>query len=289
MGQSKAQEKERAMPFSLGLPIFDESTGKYVTRKPAAKPVKKSVHNPARLRDMTPFHKGYDSIHKNKRAKKASSADSKGRKSSLDLESEPEYNRSRFLGHGDGKNPSVYNPYNGRYERLSFNELGVCESQSGNAPSARPGNYGIVHGTIEQKGFVGQKNGGLAVDNPVVLFPGDPLAVAARKARELEEEFPGMPLDKALVQKKRKIASEKEATNHPAKKRAKSSTNTPDNQLKLRVDLAAWFEHGKGASHSSRLPTAGNTRRPKRRASQHSAMPVPRNTSTGLLSPPETQ
>lgn len=288
MGQNKAQEKQRAMPFSLGLPIFDESTGKYVTRKPAAKPAKKSVHTPARLRDMTPFHKGYDSVHKNKRAMMASSVDSKGRTSSVNPELEPEYNRSRFLGHGDGKNPSVYNPSNGRYERLSFNEMGVCESHSGNAPSARPGNYGIVHGTIEQKGFVRQKNGGLAADNPVVLFPGDPLAVAARKARELEEEFPGMRLDKALVQKKRKIASEKEATDHPAKKRVKSSTKLPDNQLKPKVDLAAWFKRGEGASQSSRPPTAGNTSRPKQRASQRPAVPVPRNTSTGLLTPPET-
>ncbi|KAL1850586.1 hypothetical protein Plec18170_006871 [Paecilomyces lecythidis] len=287
MGQNKAQEKDRAMPFSLGLPIFDEATGKYVSRKPAAKPAKKSIHTSAKLRDMTPFHKGYDSVHKNKRAKMAASADPKGR-TSVNPESEPEYNRSRFLGHGDGKNPSVYNPYTGRYERLSFNALGVCESHSDNVPSTLPGNYGIVHGTTEQKGFARQKNGGLAADNPVVLFPGEPLAVAARKARELEKEYPGMSLDKALVRKKRKIASEKEATDQSPKKRAKSSAEMSNNQPKTKVDLAAWFDHGKRASQSSRRPTADNTHRPEQRASQHSAMSVPRNTSTGLLSPPET-
>lgn len=273
------------MPFSMGLPIFDEATGKYVTRKPAAEPVKKLNHTPVRLREMTPFHKGYDAIHKNKRARMAA-ASGKARHSSTDLESEPEYNRSRLLGSGDGRNARVYNPYTRTYERLSFNEFGTYESQTENIPSARPGNYGIVHGTAQQKGLVRQKNGGLSADNPVVLFPGEPLAVAARKARELEKKFPGIPLDKALGQKKRKMMAEKQ--NQPAKK-IKTSTAIPHNKLESKVDLAAWFEHNKGSSQGSYAKKLGNMPRARRLSPlSYSAISTSRTTAMGLLSPPQS-
>ncbi|KAJ9192324.1 hypothetical protein DTO164E3_221 [Paecilomyces variotii] len=289
MVQNKAPEKERCIPFSAGLPIFDEATGKYVPRKPAARPVTKRNCSPVKLRDMTPFHKGYDAVHKNKRAKMTISAESKRRISSIDYETEPEYNRSRFLGHGDGKNPPVWNPYTGKYERLSFNEFGAYESQSGSALGARPGNYGVVHGTTEQKGTVRRKNGGLEADNPVVLFPGEPLVVATRKALELEKEFPGMPLDKALAQKKRRIASEKESKDQPAKKRVKASTTVSANPSKAKVDLAAWLQHSKRTSQGRHLQKAGIPSRAQTKSTPgRSAISASKNTTTGLLSPPET-
>lgn len=84
--------------------------------------------------------------------------------------------------------------------------------------------------------------------------------VAERKARELAAEFPGVPLDQALALEKRKRAAEAEADADADKERGKkrarkatpasaavvSGTGSSRPTSRPKVDLAAWFRHGKG-------------------------------------------
>lgn len=119
----------------------------------------------------------------------------------------------------------------------------------------RTGNYSLIHAPAPPKSQVARrsKNGGLSPENPVVLFPGDPLVVAERKARELAAEFPGVPLDQALaLRRKRKRAEvDKEMEGDRKKKRARKTTSASaavafgTGSSRPKVDLAAWFRHGK--------------------------------------------
>lgn len=279
----KAAEKERPMPYSLGLPIFDEATGAYVARKPASKPAAAQLSSSSRtvkkLRDMTPFHKGYNAVRGNKRSLRPSTTTSSSplspsssakrkRADNVDFpDPEPDNKKSRFLAPGDDKHPLVYNPSSGRFERLYFTATGAYDPEASRGyrgPDIRQtGNYSLIHAPAPLKegpAAVRRKNCGLAPDNPVVLFPGDPLVVADRKARELAAEFPGVPLDQALALEKRKRAAEAEADADADKERGEkrarkatpasaavvSGTGSSRPTSRPKVDLAAWFRHGKG-------------------------------------------
>lgn len=63
---SKIWGPEPPMPWSLGLPVFDKSKGKYVAREPVKEPKKPdpNIHD----KDMvwTPLHRGYDAYMRKK-------------------------------------------------------------------------------------------------------------------------------------------------------------------------------------------------------------------------------
>ncbi|KAL2014501.1 hypothetical protein VTN00DRAFT_2026 [Thermoascus crustaceus] len=128
---------------------------------------------------------------------------------------------------------------------------------SNHGPVNRTGSYSLIHTPTSPKSQVAcrSKNGGLSPENPVVLFPGDPLVVAERKARELAAEFPGVPLDQALaLRRKRKRAAERAELDREMegdrKKRARKTTSASaivvsgTGSSRPKVDLAAWFRHG---------------------------------------------
>lgn len=62
---NKPVEKDRPMPFSLGLPIFDPKVGKYVDRQPTKEPPKRPTQaRRVRAKDMTLLHKWHDVVQK---------------------------------------------------------------------------------------------------------------------------------------------------------------------------------------------------------------------------------